>query len=380
MEHRILGRSGLEVSTFCLGTMVLGAWGNPDHDECEAIVRTALDAGINFVDTADMYAFGESEEIVGRALRGRRDDVILATKAYNPMGEDPNQRGSSRRWLIRAVEDSLRRLQTDWIDLFQLHRPDRFTDIDATLGALSDLVHAGKIRAFGTSTFPAELLVEAQWTAERGRHERPATEQPPYSILARGIEAAVLPTCQRYGLGVLVWAPLNGGWLTGKYREGAAPASSRADREPDHFDFGGDAHQRKMAVVEELAALADDSGLRLVDLAHGFVLAHPGVTSAIIGPRTLEQLQDVLAGAGTRLPPDVLDRVDQLVPPGVDVNPDDAGYQALELAEAALRRRASVSGARRAGPPGRRRPPASSRPGRPAPRTPPGGRCSPCCR
>jgi aryl-alcohol dehydrogenase-like predicted oxidoreductase len=339
MEHRILGRTGLEVSTFCLGTMVLGAWGNPDHDECEAIVHTALDAGINVVDTADIYAFGESEEIVGRALRGRRDDVILATKAYNPMGDDPNQRGSSRRWLIRSVEDSLRRLQTDWIDLLQLHRPDHLTDIDTTLGALSDLVHAGKIRAFGTSTFPAELLVEAQWAAEHGRHERPATEQPPYSVLVRGIEAAVLPTCQRYELGVLVWAPLNGGWLTGKYRDGAAPASSRADREPDHFDFGGDAHQRKMAVVDALAVLAAEAGLRLVDLAHAFVLAHPAVTSAIIGPRTLEQLKDVLAGAGTRLPPDVLDRIDQLVPPGVTVNPDDDGYQDPSLGDPGRRRR-----------------------------------------
>ena len=195
MEYRTLGRTGMHVSTFCLGTMVLGAWGNRDEDECAAIVHTALDAGVNFIDTADMYAFGESEEIVGRALRGRRDSVILATKFFNAMGEDPNHRGASRRWIVRAVEDSLRRLDTDWIDLYQVHRPDPDTDLDETIGALSDLVHAGKIRAFGTSTFPAELLVEAQWVADRRGHVLPSTEQPPYSVFARGIERAVLPTC-----------------------------------------------------------------------------------------------------------------------------------------------------------------------------------------
>jgi aryl-alcohol dehydrogenase-like predicted oxidoreductase len=339
MEHRTLGPTGMQVSTFCLGTMVLGAWGNRDHDECLAIVHAALDAGVNFVDTADVYAFGESEEILGRALEGRRDDVILATKFFNAMSEDPNHRGGSRRWIIRAVEASLRRLKTDWIDLYQVHRPDPTTDLDETLGALSDLVHAGKIRAFGTSTFPAELLVEAQWTAQRRGHVRPTTEQPPYSILAREIEGAVLPTCQRYGLGVLVWSPLNGGWLTGKYRDGAPPEASRALREPEHFDFGGPIHERKMAVVEALASLADEAGLRLVDLAHAFVLAHPAVTSAIIGPRTLEQLTSVLDGADTRLPAEVLDRIDALVPPGVNLNPADGGYQPPALDDAEQRRR-----------------------------------------
>jgi aryl-alcohol dehydrogenase-like predicted oxidoreductase len=329
----------MQVSTFCLGTMVLGAWGNTDHDECVGMIHAALDAGVNFVDTADVYAFGESEEIVGRALRGRRDDVIVATKFFNAMNDDPNQQGASRRWIVRAVEDSLRRLETDWIDLYQVHRPDPDTDLDETLGALSDLVHAGKIRAFGTSTFPAELLVEAQWTAQRRGYERPATEQPPYSILAREIEASVLPTCLRYGLGALVWAPLNGGWLTGKYRDGRAPTSSRADRTPDHFDFGGPIHDRKMAVVEELAAVASEAGLTLPDLAHAFVLAHPAVTSAIIGPRTPEQLEQVLAGADTSLSADVLDRIDALVPPGVTLNPADAGYQPPALDDATLRRR-----------------------------------------
>jgi aryl-alcohol dehydrogenase-like predicted oxidoreductase len=339
MEYRPLGRTGMQVSTFCLGTMVLGAWGNSDHAECEAIVHAALDAGVNFIDTADIYAFGESEEIVGRALRGRRDQVVLATKFRHPMSEDPNSGGSSRRWITRAVEGSLRRLETDWIDLYQAHRPDPATDLDETLGALSDLVHVGKIRAFGTSTFPAEQIVEAQWIAERRGHVRPSTEQPPYSILARGIEAGVLPTALRYDLGVLVWAPLNGGWLSGKYRDGRPPAASRADREPDHFDYGGVAHDRKMIVVEELAKLADEAGIALVDLAHAFVLAHPVVTSAIIGPRTLDQVQEVFAGAGTRLPGDVLDRIDELVPPGVNLNPADAGFVAPSLEDAAARRR-----------------------------------------
>jgi aryl-alcohol dehydrogenase-like predicted oxidoreductase len=339
MQYRPLGRTGMQVSTFCLGTMVLGAWGNPDHDECETIVRRALDAGVNFVDTADVYAFGESEQIVGRALRGRRDEVVLATKFHHPMADDPNSRGSSRRWIMRAVEDSLRRLDTDWIDLYQAHRPDPATDLDETIGALSDLVHAGKIRAFGTSTFPPELLVEAQWVAQRRGYLRPATEQPPYSVLTRGVEAGVLPTALRHGLGVLVWAPLNGGWLTGKYRDGQAPRVSRADREPEHFDFGGPAHDRKMVVVEELAKLADDAGIRLVDLAHAFVLSHPAVTSAILGPRTLDQLDEVLGGADTVLSADVLDRIDELVPPGVNVNPADAGYVPPALEEAAARRR-----------------------------------------
>lgn len=325
MELRTLGRSGIQVSTFCLGTMMFGKWGNPDADECTKMVDAALDAGINFLDTADVYDFGVSEEILGRALRGRRDDVVLATKFHNAMGDDPNQRGNSRRWIMRAVEDSLRRLGTDRIDLYQVHRPDPATDIDETLGALSDLVHQGKVRAIGTSTFPAHELVEAQWVAEKRGRERFVTEQPPYSILVRGIERDVLPVCERYGLGVMVWAPLNGGWLTGKYLGGAAPAGSRAAREPDHFDFEGPVHERKLAIVEQLAKLADGAGISLVELAHGFVLAHPAVTAAIIGPRTLGQLTDVLRGAGVRLAADVLDEIDRIVPPGTDVNPADRG-------------------------------------------------------
>src|SRR5689334_16598672 len=219
MEFRPLGRTGVQVSPLCLGTMLFGAWGNPDHDDSIRIIHRALDAGINFVDTADVYAAGESEEIVGRALEGRRDDIVLATKFHGSMGDDPNRKGSSRRWIVREVEDSLRRLRTDWIDLYQVHRPEPDTDVDETLGALTDLVRAGKIRYFGSSTFPAHAIVEAQWVAERRGRERFVTKQPPYSILVRGIEGDVLPVCQQYGIGVLTWSPLAGGWLSGKYRK-----------------------------------------------------------------------------------------------------------------------------------------------------------------
>jgi aryl-alcohol dehydrogenase-like predicted oxidoreductase len=339
MEYRPLGRTGITVSAYCLGTMMFGAWGNPNADECVAMVDAALAAGVNFFDTADVYDHGTSEEILGRALRGHRDDVVLATKFHNSMGEDPNMRGNSRRWIVRAVEDSLRRLQTDWIDLYQVHRPDPTTDIDETLSALTDLIRSGKVRAIGTSTFPAEQIVEAQWVSERRGRERFSTEQPPYSILARGIESAVLPTCQRYGIGVLVWAPLNGGWLSGKYGQGTRPNDSRAAREPDHFDFDGPVHDRKMSAIEQLTKVSDGAGIRLIDLAHAFVLAHPAVTSAIVGPRTLPQLREVLAGVDVRLTDDVLDEIDAIVPPGTQLNPADAGWSAPELTSRATRRR-----------------------------------------
>lgn len=343
MHYRTLGRTGIEVSTLCLGTMMFGAWGNTDEAECHRIVHTALDAGVNFLDTADVYAFGESEEILGRALRGRRDQVVLATKAYNAMPGDKgdrNRRGNSRVWLMRAVEDSLRRLGTDYLDLYQLHRPDPNTDLDETLGALSDLVRQGKVRAIGTSTFPAELLVEAQWTAERRGRERFATEQPSYSIFARHAEAAVLPTCERYHLGVLVWSPLNGGWLTGKYRADTAPADSRASTNGDHFDFkDAGVRERKLRLVESLAAVAADEGLSMISLALGFVLAHRAVTSAIIGPRTHEQLLGQLDAGEVTLSVSALDRIDELVAPGTTVNPADMGYVPPSLENPALRRR-----------------------------------------
>src|SRR4051794_18432488 len=296
MDTRTLGRTGLKVSPLCLGAMMFGAWGNPDHEESIRIIHAALDAGINFIDTADVYSAGESEEIVGKALSGgKRDDVVLATKFHAPMGEDPNRRGNSRRWIVQEVENSLRRLQTDWIDLYQVHRPDPSTDIDETLSALSDLIHAGKVRSIGSSTFPAHEIVEAQWTAERHGRERFRCEQPPYSLLVRGIERDVLPVCAQYGMGVISWSPLAGGWLSGRWRKGQeAPVSSRQERLPQRFDLAVPGNQRKLDAVEELAQLADEAGLSMIELAIAFVIRHPAITSAIIGPRTMEQLESQL--------------------------------------------------------------------------------------
>jgi aryl-alcohol dehydrogenase-like predicted oxidoreductase len=340
VELRALGRTGVRVSPLSLGAMMFGPWGNDDERECIRMVHAALDAGVNVVDTADVYGAGRSEEIVGRALAGHRDAVVLATKVHHPMGDDPNRRGNSRRWIVRAAEESLRRLRTDWIDLYQVHRPDPDTDIDETLGALSDLVHQGKVRMIGTSTFPAAELVEAQWVAARRGRERFVTEQPPYSILARGVEADVLPACLRHGIGVIVWSPLNGGWLTGKYRRGAAPPpGSRAAREPDHFDYDDPVRERKLDLVDALSKVAADAGLSLTHLAQAWVLEHPAVCSAIVGPRTLAQLDDVLGAAGVVLDAGVLDAIDALVPPGTDVNPADAGHVPAALEPAARRRR-----------------------------------------
>jgi aryl-alcohol dehydrogenase-like predicted oxidoreductase len=341
MRMRTLGGTGIKVSSYCLGAMMFGEWGNTDHEDSIRIIHAALDSGINFIDTADVYSAGESEEIVGKALRGRRDDIVLATKAHSSMGADVNMRGNSRRWLVREVENSLRRLQTDYIDLYQMHRPDPDTDIDETLSALSDLVHSGKVRAIGSSTFPAEQIVEAQWVAERRGYVRFRAEQPPYSIFVRGIEAAVLPTCQKYGVGVIAWSPLGGGWLTGRIRQdsGVDMASGRARRMPHRFDPALPGNQAKLAAVEELVKIAADAGASLTHLALAFVVGHPGVTSAIIGPRTMEQLTDLLAGADVELSDDVLDRIDQIVPPGVTLNyPADAGWQAPALTAAARRR------------------------------------------
>ena len=326
MEYRNLGRSGLKVSAVGLGTMMFGGWGNTDQASCTAMVDLALGAGINFFDTADVYDQGVSERMLGIALGDRRDDVVLATKAFNPMGDDPNQQGLSRRWLVRAAEDSLRRLGTDRIDLYQMHRPDPDTQIDETMAALDDLVSAGKVLAVGTSTFPANKLVEVQWACDRGGLTKPCSEQPPYSILARGVEAEVLPTCLQYDLGAVVWGPLNGGWLTGKYSRAAPPQDSRASRNTEHFDFGGNHHDEKLALVarlEDLARAADDS---LLSLAIGFVLSHPAVSSAIVGPRTPEQLEQLLDASRFGLTEDVLEGIDQIVAPGRNVNPADDGY------------------------------------------------------
>ena len=351
MQLRTLGRTGVKVSPLTLGAMMFGAWGNTDHDESIRIIHAALDGGINVIDTADVYSAGESEEIVGKALQGRREHVVLATKAHGAMGEDANQQGNSRRWLVTEVENSLRRLQTDHIDLYQIHRPSPDTDVEETLDALTDLQRAGKIRYFGSSTFPASQVVQAQWAAERRRSGRFVTEQPPYSMLVRGIEAEVLPVCQQYGMGVLPWSPLAGGWLSGKWRKGQdAPSSTRAERIPGRYDLSLPGNQAKLDAADALAWLAEEAGTTLVEMAISFVLRHPGVTSAIIGPRTMEHLVSQLPGADLVLSDDVLDRIDEIVPPGTDFAAADAGYQPPSLTEAALRRRWAVSPAAGRGP------------------------------
>ena len=342
IEHRDLGSTGVKVSPLCLGAMMFGAWGNADHEDSVRIIHRALDAGINFIDTADVYSRGESEEIVGKALAdGRRDAVVLATKVHGRMGEDPNQYGNSRRWIIREVENSLRRLGTDWIDLYQIHRPEPDTDIDETLGALTDLVRAGKVRYIGSSTFPAHEIVAAQFLAERRGRERFLCEQPPYSLLTRGIEADVLPVCQRYRIGVIPWSPLAGGWLSGRYgRGGESPdASRRAQMLPSRYDMALLANQRKLEAVQALGDLAAGAGISLIEMSLAFVTSHPAVTAAIIGPRTMEQLESQLPALHASLPADVLDAIDEIVVPGVNVNPNDRGWDPPWLLDSSLRRR-----------------------------------------
>jgi aryl-alcohol dehydrogenase-like predicted oxidoreductase len=339
MDYRPFGRTGVKVSPLCLGAMMFGAWGNTDHDESVRIIHRALDAGLNFIDTADVYSRGESEEIVGKALEGRRDEVVLATKVHGTMGDGPNQFGNSRRWITREVEASLRRLKTDHIDLYQIHRPEEDTDIDETLGALSDLVHAGKVRYVGSSTFPASQIVEAQWAARDCGRERFVSEQPPYSILARGIENDVLPTCRRHGMAVIPWSPLAGGWLSGRWRKGQdAPESSRAQRMPARYDLSNPANQRKLDAVEGLAQLAEEAGLTLIQLSLAWVINHPAVTSAIIGPRTMEQLESQLGADEVVVDAELLDRIDEIVPPGTTLSAADAGFQNPALKLEARRR------------------------------------------
>jgi aryl-alcohol dehydrogenase-like predicted oxidoreductase len=342
MRMRTLGTTGLRVSPLCLGAMMFGAWGNRDHDDSIGVIHRALDAGINFIDTADVYSAGESEEIVGKALAGRRDDVVLATKFHGPMGEDPNRQGNSRRWIMRACEDSLRRLGTDWIDLYQVHRPDPRTDVDETLGALTDLVRQGKVRYLGSSTFPASEIVEAQWVAQRRGRERFVCEQPPYSLLVRGIEREVLPVIERHGMGAIVWSPLAGGWLSGRWRKGQdLPETNRAQRIPQRYDLSLPENQRKLDVVDELAQVAERAGHTLIELAIAFTLEHPGVTAAIIGPRTMDQLEGQLGAAEIGLGADVLDEIDRLVAPGTNLNAADAGYEPPAIGQAWRRRRSA---------------------------------------
>src|SRR5213592_4724020 len=340
MQLRNLGSTGVKVSPLCLGAMMFGDWGNQDHDESIRIIHAGLDAGINFVDTADVYSRGESEEIVGKALKGRRDSVVLATKVHGTMGDDPNEFGNSRCWIIREVENSLRRLGTDWIDLYQIHRPEEDTDIDDTLGALTQLVQQGKVRYIGSSTFLPSQIVEAQWVAEKRGRERFQTEQPPYSLIVRGIENDVLPTCERYGMGVIPWSPLAGGWLSGRYRKGEdAPQSRRAERLPHRYDMSLPANQRKFEAADALGKLADEAGMTLIQMALAFVVQHPAVTAAIIGPRTMQHLESQLAALDVTLDGGILDRIDEIVPPGTNFSFADAGYQPPSLTDPSRRRR-----------------------------------------
>jgi aryl-alcohol dehydrogenase-like predicted oxidoreductase len=341
MQTRALGRTGVKVSPLCLGAMMFGAWGNTDHDDSIRIIHRALDAGINFVDTADVYSDGESEVIVGKALAGgRREDVVLATKAHGQMGKDANSQGNSRRWLVREVESSLTRLNTDYIDLYQIHRPSPDTDIDETLGALSDLIRAGKVRYVGSSTFSPSEIVEAQWVAEHRGRERFVTEQPPYSMLVRGIEREMLPIAESYGMGVIPWSPLAGGWLSGKWRKGGDDLTSRRSAMlPARYDLSLPENQRKLDAADALGQLADDSGMSLVHMAVAFVAQHPAVTAPIIGPRTMEQLETQLGALDVVLSDDILDRIDEIVPPGLNISMGDHGYQPPSLTDASLRRR-----------------------------------------
>jgi aryl-alcohol dehydrogenase-like predicted oxidoreductase len=337
MKRRILGATGISVSEFTLGAMMFGRLGNPDHDDSIRIIHSALDAGINFIDTADVYSAGESEEIVGRAIKGRRDDVVLATKFGRPMGEDPNQRGGSRKWILRAVENSLRRLDTDYIDLYQMHRPDYDTDISETLTALSDLILDGKVRAIGSSTFPAEKIVEAQWAAQTQGSHRFLTEQPMYSVFTRKLEAAVLPTAERYAMGVLTYSPLNSGWLSGR---ADLTSSHRASLRPSSYDLSTPTGRLKADALTKLVALADEAGMTLPQLATAFVRGHPAVTSVLIGPRTHEQLDGLVSGADLELSGEILDRIDEIVPPGTDLDPaDNYAAEPPALTNARLRRR-----------------------------------------
>lgn len=332
MEYRNLGRTGMKVSNFTLGTGAFGSWGNTNEEECIQIVDTAIGNGINFIDTADIYSGGASEEIVGKALKGRRNEVVLATKVGMPMGKGLNQSGSSRLWIRQEVENSLRRLQTDHIDLYQLHRPDPQTDIEETLGVLTDLVQEGKIRYIGSSTFQAWQIAEAQGVSERRNLARFASEQPPYSILNRSIELDVLEVARKYGMGVLVWSPLSGGLLTGKYAKGqAASSDSRAARFQGTFlgsivDPTREENRMKFEIINELQGLAAEAGISLAHIAVAFTQAHPSITSTIIGPRTLEQLQGSLAGADVRLSTELLDAIDTIVAPGKTLDDLERGW------------------------------------------------------
>ncbi|CDR17466.1 aldo/keto reductase [Streptomyces iranensis] len=339
MQYRTLGRTGVQVSSLALGAMNFGRIGRTGQGEATALVDAALEAGINLIDTADMYSAGESEEMVGKAIAGRRDGIVLATKAGMPMGDEPNHRGGSRRWLVTELDNSLRRLGVDHVDLYQIHRWDPATSDEETLSALTDLQRAGKIRYFGSSTFPAYRVVQAQWAAREHHLSRYVTEQPSYSILQRGIERDVLPVTDEYGLGVLVWSPLASGWLSGAVRAGRSITTSRSAMMPERFDVTIPSNRARLDAVERLAKVADEAGLTMIQLALGFVTAHPAVTSALIGPRTLDHLRTQLAAADTVLSADVLDAIDAIVAPGTDLAAHEKHDTPPALLDPSLRRR-----------------------------------------
>lgn len=321
MDYRRLGRTGLKVSPLCLGAMMFGQRGNANHDECVRIIHRAIDAGINFIDTANVYSRGESEKIVGSALRDRRDSVVLATKVHGKMGERPNDQGNSRVHILREVENSLRRLQTDYIDLYQIHRPDPETPIDETLRALDDLVASGKVRYIGSSTFAAWEIVEAHWASDKHDLARFDCEQPPYSIFVRGIEREVLPACKKYGIGVIPWSPLNRGWLAGKYRQGQPiDPESRVGRNDAFIDSpDSPTGRKKLELVEQLIPMSQELGASLAQYALAWTLANPVITAPIIGPRTMQQLEDNLPALDVKIPQAHLQRIDDLVPLGTDL-------------------------------------------------------------
>jgi aryl-alcohol dehydrogenase-like predicted oxidoreductase len=306
MSFVTLGKSGLKVSRACLGTMTFGntQWGT-DEPESQRIVDAFLDAGHNFVDTADVYNAGVSEEIVGRAIAKKRGDVVLATKGYNVMGEGPNDRGSSRAHLTRALEDSLRRLGTDYVDLYQLHSWDHDTPIEESMATLDDFVRSGKVRYIGCSNFFGSQLVEAQWAAARVGGTPLVSLQPQYSLIWRDIELDVLPTATRHGMGVIVWSPLGGGMLTGKYAKDGALPEGRLSQGSDLHADGMRAltlTDRNYEIVAQVNTVAQELGSTATAVSLAWLLDRPGVTSVIIGPRTVDQLTQNLAGFDLALP------------------------------------------------------------------------------
>ncbi len=343
MDLRTLGATGMKVSPICLGTMMFGALGNGDHADCARIIHRAIDGGITFIDTADGYSTGESETIVGKAIKGRRDSLIIATKFFGQMSDDANMRGASRRWVVQEVENSLRRLGVDYIDLYQLHRYDVETDLEEILFTLTELVRQGKIRQFGCSSFPADRIVESHWIAERRGTMRFRSEQPGYSILNRDVERFVLPACLRYGMGAITFSPLDGGFLTDKYRapkdlEGNNRVAYFSERMRGSFDPNAAWVRRKLDAVAALMTIAEDAGMTLSQMAIAFVMQHPAVTSAIIGPRTMDQLESLLPAGDIKLSAETLDRIDAIVPPGTSLNPTHYDLPSATTSKAALRR------------------------------------------